>query len=207
MKKMLSVFLALTMMLSLAACGGNSAPETETTEPSASVEAPASALEILENTWANFSEEEKFAIYGGAFETHVAKMSEDEAYQPASQPENYDMAYAQGLSYGLYIPVESVASVEEAATMTHMMNANTFSAGVIRLSADTDVQALGDTMKDVLMNNMWLCGAPEQLLIAVVGSDYMVIGFGVNDAMNSFVTHFAEAYPAAQILYNEPITN
>lgn len=200
MKKIVSVMMALAMLLSLTACGGNAAQET------VGVETPASALEVLENTWAKFPEEEKFAIYGGSMETHNAKMLEDEFYLPASQPETYDMAYAEGLSYSLYIPAESVASVEEAATMTHMMNANTFSAGVIRLSADADVKALGDTMKDVLMNNMWICGTPEQLLIAVFGGNYMLISFGVNDAMNPFVTHFTEAYPAAQILYNEPIT-
>lgn len=205
MKKFVSVMMALAMLLSLTACGGNSAAETTVPTETAGVEAPASALEILENTWANFPEEEKFAIYGGSFETHAAKMAEDETYQPASHPESYDMAYAEGLSYSLYIPVETVASVEEAATMTHMMNANTFSAGVVRLNADTDVKALGDTMKDVLMNNMWICGQPEQLLIAVVGGNYMLIGFGVNDAMNPFVTHFTEAYPAAEILYNEPM--
>ena len=201
MKKFVSVMMALAMVLSLAACGSNAAPE--------STEAvPASALEILENTWAKFPEEERFFVYGGAYETHAEilnNLKEGEMYTPASQPENYDMAYAESLSYTMYIPAESIALIEEAATMTHAQNANTFTSGVFRLSADADVKALGDTMKDALMNNMWFCGTPEQLIIATIADQYMLIAFGGNDAMNPFVTHFTEAYPAAQILHNEPI--
>ena len=51
MKKVLSVLLALTMVLSLAACGKKAAEET--TE---AAEAPATAVEILEKTWAEYSE-------------------------------------------------------------------------------------------------------------------------------------------------------
>ena len=31
------------------------------------------------------------------------------------------------------------------------------------------------------------------------------MAFGINDAMNPFQTHLAEAYADAEILYNEPI--
>lgn len=206
MKKLISMILTLAMMLSLAACGGSTPAETTAPTEDAAVQVPASALEVMENIWANFPEEEQFAIFGGSFETHAAKMAEDESYMPANQPENFDLAYAEGLSGSLYIPADKIADIAEAATMTHMMNANTFTAGAIRLNADADLKALGDTMRDVLANNMWICGMPEQMLIAVVADTYLVIGFGVNDAMNPFVAHFGEAYPEAEILYNEPIT-
>ena len=49
MKKLFSVILALTLVLSLAACGGNAAQGTEDTTPAQ--ELPASALEILETVW------------------------------------------------------------------------------------------------------------------------------------------------------------
>ena len=51
MKKILSFALALTMMLSLAACGGNAAPETEATQPAVSVEMTAEELDASCRTY------------------------------------------------------------------------------------------------------------------------------------------------------------
>ena len=64
MKKLISAILALTLVLGLTACGGNTAKETEPTSPAQ--EMPASALEILENVWAQYADEEKFPVIGGS---------------------------------------------------------------------------------------------------------------------------------------------
>jgi formate hydrogenlyase subunit 3/multisubunit Na+/H+ antiporter MnhD subunit len=50
-----------------------------------------------------------------------------------------------------------------------------------------------------------MCGFPERLMIQSVGSEYVVVAFGINDAMTPFATHLAEAYPNAQTLADEPI--
>ena len=57
MKNVLAMILSLAMVLSLAACGGKTAQETETVPAQ---ELPASALQILETVWAEYAEEEKF---------------------------------------------------------------------------------------------------------------------------------------------------
>jgi len=198
MKKLVSLIMAGVMALSLAACGGDTAPETtvpETTVPvTAAPVVETSALEIMENVWAMYAEDEKFAVIGGNMESPVD-----------GAPGNYDMAYAENLTYNLLVPADQLTNVDEAATMIHMMNANTFTSGVVHLTEGTDVAVFAEAMRDAIQGNMWMCGFPETLLVASVYGEYVVIAFGVNDAMNPFMTHFAEAYPEAEILFNEAV--
>ena len=210
MKKIISLVLAGVMALSLAACGTQkpvetNAPETtapaETTAPietnAPETQAPAvsaGAVAILENIWNLYGEDEKFAVIGGNMESPVD-----------GAPGNYDMAYAENLTYNLLIPETEMANVTEAATMIHMMNANTFTCGVVRLTEGTDAAAFGSTMRDAVQNNQWMCGFPETLTVAVIDGEYVLIAFGVNDAMNPFMTHFVEAFANAEVLFNEAV--
>ena len=191
MKKILALLLAAVMVLSMAACGNNA--NTDETQATEATETAASALEILETIWAKYGEDEKFAIIGGNMESAVD-----------GAPGNYDMAYAENLTYNLLVPADQLASVDQAATMIHMMNANTFTCGVVHLTEGTDVAAFANTMRDAVQGNQWMCGFPETLVIATIGN-YVLVAFGINDAMNPFQTHFAEAYPNANVLFNEAI--
>ena len=191
MKKILALLLAAVMVLSMAACGNNA--NTDETQATEATETAASALEILETIWAKYGEDEKFAIIGGNMESAVD-----------GAPGNYDMAYAENLTYNLLVPADQLASVDQAATMIHMMNANTFTCGVVHLTEGTDVAAFANTMRDAVQGNRWMCGFPETLDIATIGN-YVLVAFGVNDAMTPFQTHFAEAYPNANVLFNEAI--
>ena len=193
MKKSISMLLALTMVLALFAGCGASAPEA-TEAPADSVAAPASALEVMENIWANYGDNEKFPVIGGNMESPVD-----------GAPGNYDMTYAENLTYNLLIPADQLANVDEAATMIHMMNANNFTGGVVHLVDGADVNAFASTMRDTIQANQWMCGFPETLVIASFGGNYVLVSFGINDAMTPFQTHLGTAYPDAQILYNEAI--
>ena len=218
MKKIVSLILAGVMALSLAACGGDkpaetNAPETtapiettvvpettvapETTAPEAETQAPAAStgsLTVLENIWNLYGEDEKFAVIGGNMESPVD-----------GAPGNYDMAYAENLTWNLLVPEDQIANIDEAATMIHMMNANTFTSGVVHLVEGTDAEAFANTMRDAIQNNQWMCGFPETLTVAVLEGGYVLIAFGVNDAMNPFMTHFEEAFANPTMLINEAI--
>ena len=194
MKKIISLALVCVMMLSLAACGTKKAEQTTpaTTEaPAVTVE---SSLAVLESIWALYGEDEKFAVIGGNVESPVD-----------GAPGNYDMAYAENLTWNLLVPADQLANIDEAATMIHMMNANTFTCGVVHLTEGTDAAAFAQVMRDAIQGNMWMCGFPETLTVATVGGEYVLIAFGVNDAMNPFMTHFNEAYADANILFNEAV--
>ena len=148
MKKILALLLAAVMVLSMAACGNNA--NTDETQATEATETAASALEILETIWAKYGEDEKFAIIGGNMESAVD-----------GAPGNYDMAYAENLTYNLLVPAESLASVDEAATIIHMMNANTFTSGVVHLTEGTDVAAFAQTMRDAIQGNSGCAASPR----------------------------------------------
>ena len=190
MKKLIALLLALVMVLALAACGTKAAPETE---QDANVETEAvSPLALLESVWALYGEDEKFALMGGDPEAGVM-----------DAPGSWDLAQQEGLIYSLLIPGEDMQNVTEAATMIHMMNANTFTGGAVKLAEGADAAAFAANVHDAIAGNQWICGFPEKLLIAQVG-DCVVIAFGVEQAMTSFANHLAEAAAGAVVLYDEP---
>ena len=190
MQKLRSAVLALTLVLTMAACGGNATQETEGVPAQ---EMPASALEILETVWAEYAEEEKFPIIGGSMAAPV-----DNA------PGAFDLA-DENLSYLLLIPAEQVANVTEAASMIHAMNTNTFTCAAFKLADGVAAADFGAAMKDAVLNNQWMCGFPDSLLIRAFGDSYVVMAFGVNDAMTPFESHLTAAYPGMETIASETI--
>lgn len=189
MKKLTVTVLALAMVLTLfAGCGKTQPAETVPAYPM-----PGSALEILETVWAEYAAEEKFSIIGGNIEAGIM-----------DAPGNYDMTYAENMTYNLLVPTDKIANVEEAASMIHMMNANTFTCGAFKLTGITAAD-FGAAMQQAIQGNQWMCGFPDRLLIQSFGDAYVVVAFGVNDAMTPFETHMKAAYPGFEILYSENI--
>ncbi len=190
MKKLIAMLLALTMVLAMAACGSKPAQEQDTEAPAEQV----SPLALLEQVWGLYGEDEKFALMGGNPEAGVM-----------DAPGSWDMALSENLTYTLLIPAEELANVTEAATMIHMMNANTFTGGAVKLAEGVDGAAFAQKVRDAIAGNQWICGFPEQMLIAQVG-DCVVITFGLQDTIHSFRAHLTEAAADAAILYDEAIT-
>ena len=89
--------------------------------------------------------------------------------------------------------------------MIHMMNANTFTCGVFKLADGVTAADFGAAMKDAVLNNQWMCGFPETLLIRNFGDTYVLVAFGVNDAMTTFEQHLSAAYPGMETIASEPI--
>ena len=189
MKKLISLLLVLTMVAAMAAGCANEKPDT--TEPQAQL--PGSALEILENTWAAFGENEMFFAMGGDYNNPV-----DNA------PGAVDVTNSDYLTGVLLVPETEVSKVTEAASLMHGMMANNFTCGAFRVE---DAQAFAEAMHTAIANNPWICGMPESMLIVTFGDAYVVAAFGVNDAITPFQTHLTEAYPDANIVYSEAITD
>ena len=189
MKKLIAMLLALTCVFGLVACGGKTeTPETPSTDP---VVKPASALEVLEKTWAAVAEDKKFFAMGGDFENTV---------------DNAPGAYSltdEGLTATLLVPAEQVANIDEAASLVHGMMLNNFTFGAYHVTGD--VNAFVEAMHTAIANNPWMCGMPEKMIIAVVGGEYVVAGFGINDAVAPFEAAFTATYPDAEMKYNEAI--
>lgn len=190
MKKLLSIVLALAMALGLAACGSNSAPAEETVPAQ---QLPGSALEILETIWAGYSDEEKFSVIGGDLGNPVD-----------GAPGSYNIA-DENITYNLLIPADQIPNITEAASMIHMMNANTFTCGVFKLADGVTAADFGTAMKDAIQSNQWMCGFPDSLLVCSFGDTYVLAAFGVSDAMTPFEQHLTAAYPGMETIANEPI--
>lgn len=189
MKKFTAIALVLAMMLTMfAGCGKAEPAQTE-----APVAMPGSALEILETVWASYADDEKFPIIGGNIEANIM-----------DAPGNYDLTYAENMTYNLLVPADKIANVSEAASMIHMMNANTFTCGVFKINSISAAD-FGAAMKDAVLNNQWMCGFPETLLIRNFSDAYVLVAFGVNDAMTPFEKHLSEVYPGMETITNEPI--
>ena len=114
MKKFLTLLLAAAMTLSLAACG------SKTDDNSGNNSQPASALELLNAVWANYSDDDKFPATGGDY---------DEANMTEDAPGNFSVKDGDALDYALSFPAADAGKLSDAASLTHMMNANTFTAG------------------------------------------------------------------------------
>ena len=191
MKKLFAIAMAAVMLLAMFTGCGTSAKQEETVPAQ---EMPDSSLEILENIWAKFAEDEKFPIIGGNIEANIM-----------DAPGNYDMAYAENMTYNLLIPADQLANVTEAASMIHMMNANSFTCGVFRLAEGVAAADFGEAMRQAIQGNMWMCGFPDSLLICNFGDTYVLAAFGVEGAMTPFAAHVSEAYPGFETIANESI--
>jgi len=185
MKKLIAIVLSLILVMAMfAGCGKEEAPAIE--------EVPGSALEILENVWALYGEDEKFPVMGG-----------DMINMVDGAPGAYDVSDTESLSYQLLVPADQAGNITEAASLFHMMNLNNFTCGVFRVGSESNNFA--EAIYNAVKGNQWMCGFPDSVLVSIIGGEYVLMAFGINDAMDPFEAKFQEAYPNAQIVYNEPV--
>lgn len=197
MKKALSILLAMLLMLSLAACGGKENPAGAGNSSGGQNGEPVaeSALELLTKVWDAYGDDDKFPAIGG-------DLSEEHVTEGA--PGVFGVDDADLLDASLGFPAASAGQIDDAASLTHMMNANTFTCGAFR-AKDAGVAAdLSAQIKDNVMHRQWMCGFPEKLLIVTV-DNYVVSCFGAGDLVDGFKTQLTAAYGAAEVYCDEPI--
>jgi len=202
MKKLLALLLALVMIMALAAC--NKDEEKEENKSGEQDKALASsALEILDTIWNSYEEADQFPVTGGDMQSHIDKMEKDESYMPPNAPGAFNLEYAEELSMNLLIPAEELENIDEAATMIHMMNGNNFTCGAFHVKSD--VNAFAEAVKDAVLNNQWMCGQPERLVIVSFGGGYVLMAYGIEGAMGPFVDYMNGAYKGAEVLVEESL--
>ena len=208
MKKLIALLLALVMVMSLAACGNKNetpenneanneveqTPENNETPEVPEVNAPASALEVLETIWGKYADDEKFPTMGGDMNNIVD-----------GAPGAYGLEDVETLGVQLLVPADQVTNITEAASLFHGMMLNNFTCGVFKVAEGVDAAAFAETMHGAVANAQWMCGMPEKELIAVIGGEYVLMTFGINDAVNPFEAKLLEAYPEATVVYSQAI--
>lgn len=199
LKKMTASLLTALIISSLTACGaGQKQPDAGNTEEESGTEEMAAiptALTLLDTVWESYGEEEKFPVAGGDFSEEHAVMD---------GPGEYHISDPASLDAALGMPQSCVAKIDGAASLTHMMNANTFTCGAFHVSTSEDVSAVADALKENILNRQWMCGFPDKLLIFTVG-DYVVSAFGNEELLDTFKSKLTAAYETAVLVYEEPI--
>ena len=104
----------------------------------------------------------------------------------------------------LMLPTDKMDSVEDAATVVHLLNANSMTAGVVKLKEGTDVKAFADAVADRISNNQWMCGFPEWMAVVQINDNFLFIGYGLYDMINPMVVNMDSSWNAKQ-LYNRTL--
>ena len=163
----------------------------EESKPESSISDP---VTLLNSIYALFGDDERFPATGGDFST-------DELIEGAGK---FGLGEPEAIDNVVGYPAAEIAKIDSAASLMHMMNANTFTSGAYHVAAGTDAAALAEAIRANIQNRMWCCGFPDKLIVATV-DDYVISAFGKEFALNAFTKHLAEAYPTSKILIDEPI--
>ena len=196
MKKLLAILLALVLALSLFACADNGKDEKENGgETSTATQAVESRepVDVLKAVWANYKDDQKFAVAGGDTENMVM-----------DEPGAFNIANTEELDVALGFPATAADKIDAAASIVHMMNANTFTCGAYRVKNAADVQVVAAALKDNILNRHWMCGFPDTLIIAQV-DDVVIACFGNYGNPENFKLNLTEVFDSAVIISEDPI--
>ena len=168
MKKFLSAVLALTMVLSMAACGKKN---EQTEAPALSV---AGTMEELLN---KTIEQRPVEFMGGVIPVDLTDSTEDGLWAIKS-----------------YTGLEDAAQITEAAAYEPMMGSMAFSLVMVRLAEGADAKEVAESMKAGIDTRTWICVEADDLKVAGFGDVVMLIMLNSDSGMTaqSFVDAFAK---------------
>lgn len=205
-KRILLLLTAAVFTMSMTACGKDGAENNAGNNTEISTEAGTennaeannqnaaelSATTVLENVWATYGEEEKFFAMGGDMNNMV-----DNA------PGAYSLEDAEGLSATLYVPADSIALIDDAASLVHAMNLNTFTGAAFHVTDAANVDTFVTALKENIMGTQWMCGFPDKLVIFTVNDQYVVSAFGNAEIMDNFKNKVETVYGEAAVVVVE----
>ena len=170
--------------------------QTENTETDSAGDSngESDANALLTTVWGSYTEDEKFSVAGGDYNHPV----ED-------APGAFDITDTASLSSMLVLPETAAADIDDAASLIHMMNANTFTCGAFHVTDSEKVSTVADALRDAISSRHWMCGFPDKFVIITYGQ-YVVSVFGDEELVNTFRDKFTAAYADAAIAYEEAIS-
>ena len=134
----------------------------------------------------------KFAAAGG-----------DSSAMVMDGPGAFNVASVEELDALLGLNADGAAKIDAAASLMHMMNANTFTCGAFSVKAGEDVDTFVSALRDNIQARQWMCGFPEKLVVLTV--DNVVISmFGNGQIIDAFSAKISANY-AATVAVDEAI--
>lgn len=153
------------------------------------------AVKLLDDIWAVYGEDDRFPAAGGDYNPDNAR--DDAAGK-------YGLEDTAAINNAFGIAEDDVALIDDAASLGHMMNANTFTAGAFHVTDKDNIAAIAEHLKDGILEKQWMCGFPDVLVVYQV-DDYIVSAYGLTDIIDTFSANLAEVYPDAVELYKANI--
>ncbi len=196
MKKTVALFLMAVMMFTLSACGSKPGTVGTGTETETESQGPqyTQSLDVLNEVFKVYKEDERFAIYGGNQENAVS-----------DAPGKFDISKTEELENVLGLPQEQVSGIDDAASVVHMMNGNTFTGAAYHLKEGTDVNTFADAVKSALLAKQWVCGQPDTIIIIQVDGGYVITAYGEANNIETFKNHALSALSGAQVVTEAPV--
>lgn len=153
-------------------------------------------LEFLTNVWNAMDENQRFPAAGGDFQEENQKMDE---------PGKFGLEDAENVDNMLAFPASDIAKVDQAASLMHMMNANTFTCGAFHVVDSSEMNALADAVRENINKRQWMCGMPDKYVIATDGSN-LVVMFGNQELIDDFKGKMEAQFSNVKIIYDAPIS-
>ena len=168
MKKFLSAVLALSLVLSMTACGGKKTGETQ---PALSVSG--TMEELLNKT----IEQRPVEFMGGVIPVDLTDSTEDGLWAIKS-----------------YTGLEDASRITEAAAYEPMMGSIAFSMVLVRVADGAGSKDVAESMKSGIDTRKWICVEADDLKVAGFGDVVMLIMVNSDSGMTaqSFVDAFAK---------------
>lgn len=188
MKKTIAVVLAIIFALGMVGCAANGNGQ-------GTAEAAGNPLDVLNKVWDSYTDDEKFPAAGG--DMSEANMTDD-------APGNVALDDADTVAYLTSFPADMVDKLDAAASLMHMMNANTFTCGAFHVTSKDDVETVASDLRDAIQSKQWMCGFPDKLVIFTY-DQYVVSLYGDEELVNTFRDKFTATYSDSTIAYDEAI--
>lgn len=177
---------------SFAGCTSSGGTNTTIATTQAAQPAISSSLELLNTVWNSYDENERFYVVGG-------NVAGNNAIEGA--PGVYSVSDSDALNRALGFPADCADKIDNAASLMHMMHANTFTCGAFHLKNSADSDTVTDAVKANIMQRHWLDGFPDKYVIAVT-DDYVVLLWGYDEFVDTFTDKLNSAYPSTKIICN-----
>lgn len=147
-----------------------------------------STLDAFNVFWNNYPEAEKFAVAGGDYNNFVD-----------GAPGTCNVSDTDTIINQFYIPEAVAGSVDDMASLVHMMNANTFTGVIVHTGAP---EGFADALKENISNVNWVCGFPDRLIVADLSNGYFAYAFGEASIMSTYEASLKATFPSAQIVHD-----
>lgn len=182
MKKILSLLIILTTAITCFGCGEKNTVQIKDTQ------------EILEKTWSQFTDQERFQVIGGDYE-----------HQKNNEPGKFSLENKDALEMLLLVKGNSQSMLDDASGLIHAMNANTFTGAAFHVMDKNNTDDFVVEMEESIMKNQWLCGFPDMAKIWKINDDYVVMTFGIMMNVSNFKKNLTAVYPTAELVFDELI--